>query len=145
MIHNEGGLNQVLLAELFEEEVDDVALGVTLLEFYMMLLSKLLCLGIICNGIEINTGIFLDTINHGNAFEWLAKVDLNAIVCDYRGTADGLCQMLKHALGEFHHPLVIGVCLVQLHQGKLRIMSGIYALITEYTADFVYSLQSTHN
>ena len=43
---------------------------------------------------------------------------------------------------EFHHALIVCVCLIQLHQCELRVMTGVNTLIAEYTADLVYTLKS---
>ena len=50
--------------------------------------------------------------------------------------------MAVQVLGEIHHAVVIGVCLIQLHQGKLGVMSGVQSLVTEYTADLIDALQA---
>ena len=80
MIHDECRLDQLLLTELLEEQVHDVALLVALLVLYVMLVSDLLRLSVISNLVKINTCIFLDSVNHSQTLKWLAKVDLDSVV-----------------------------------------------------------------
>ena len=65
---------------IFEEEIDDITLLMTILEFDVVFLSKSLSLFISLNCIEINTCILLDSVIHCKTSEWLAKVNLNTIV-----------------------------------------------------------------
>ena len=80
MIHDECRLDQLLLTELLEEQVHDVALLVALLVLYVMLVSDLLRLSVISNLVKINTCIFLDSVNHSQTLKRLAKVDLDSVV-----------------------------------------------------------------
>ena len=116
-----------------------------LFEFYVVFFCKLLSLCIVGNSVEIDAGVFLDAVDHSDALEGLAEVDLDAVVGDHGSTAYFLSQILEHALCELHHALVVGVCLVQLHQRKLRVMSGVNTLIAEYSADLVDSLQAAYD
>ena len=50
-----------------------------------------------------------------------------------------------HVLGNIHHAVVIGVCLIQLDGGELRVMTGVHALVAENTADLVYALQTAYD
>ena len=142
MIHDEGRLDQLFLAELLEEKVDDITLLMTLLICNMMLICKFFRCSIIFYSIEINSGIFLNRIVHGHACKWLAKIDLDAIVTDLCTSADFLCKITEHRLCQFHHSLIVCVCLIQFHQREFRVMTGINTLITEYTTDLVYTFKS---
>ena len=142
MIHDKGRLDQFFLTELLEEEVDDITFLVAFLVCNVMLLSKFLCCCIICYGIKVDSGIFFNRIVHGHACKWLAKVDLDAIVADLCTSADFFCKITEHGLCQFHHALIVCVCLIQLHQCELRVMTGVNTLIAEYTADLVYTLKS---
>ena len=142
VIHNECRLDQVLLAELLEEQVYNIALCMTLLVFDVMLVCQLLGFLITLHFVKINTGIFLDAVYHGNALEGLTKVDLDTIVAEFGAADNLLCQIAEHTLGQLHHTLIIGICLIKLHQRELRIVTGIHTLVTEYTADLVYTLHT---
>ena len=53
--------------------------------------------------------------------------------------------MYDHILGNVHHAVVIGVCLVQLDGGELRVVLGVHALVAENTADLIYLLKAAHD
>ena len=53
--------------------------------------------------------------------------------------------MTVQILCQIHHTIVIRVCLIELHQSKLRIVTGIKSLIAEYPPDLVYTLHSSDN
>ena len=145
MIHDKCWLDQLLLAELLEEQVDNITLLMTILVCDMMLVSQLLRLCIICYLIKINTCIFLDRVIHRQALKRLTKVDLNTIVRDLCAATYLLSQVTEHRLCQFHHALVISIRLIQLHQCEFRIVAGIHTLVTEYTTDLKYSFQSANN
>ncbi len=68
--------------------------------------------------------------------------DLSAVVGDGGGTADFLGQEAVHFLGQVHHAVIIGVGLVELHEGELRVVTGVKALIAENTADLIDALEA---
>ena len=140
MIHNEGRLNHLLLAELLEEQIDDITLLMALLKYNIVLSCDCLCFLVSFNSVEINAGVFLNCIDHGDALERLGHINHSAVIADDRASADFLSQVAEHTLGQFHHALIVGVCLIQLHQGKFRVVTGINTLVTEYTANLVNTL-----
>ncbi|CDA88646.1 putative uncharacterized protein [Ruminococcus sp. CAG:563] len=142
MIHNECRLNELVLAELLKEEIENVALCVTLLELNIMLLSELLCLCVILDCVKINACIFLNGICHCESLKRLAEVDFLIAVCDGRRTANLGCKVSEHALGEIHHSVIIGICLIKLHESELGVMSCVHTLVTENTADLINSLHA---
>ena len=145
MIHDKGRLDQFLLTIFLKEEVDDITLLVTLFVCNMMLVCKFLCCCIIRYLIKINSGIFLDRIVHCQTCKWLSKVNFHTVVRDLGRSAYFFSEVTEHGFGQFHHALVISVCLIQLHQGKFRIVAGINTLVTEYTADLVHTLKTTND
>lgn len=62
MVHNEYGLDQMLFYELLEEQVQDIALGMTLFVVYALLVCQLLRSSGIGNLVEVNACVFLDSI-----------------------------------------------------------------------------------
>ena len=50
--------------------------------------------------------------------------------------------MYDHILGDVHHALIVGVCLIQLDGGELRVVAGVHALVAEDTADLVDLLEA---
>ena len=142
MVHDEGGLDHLVLAELVEEEVDDVALLVAVLIFDVALVGQLLGLFVGGDLVEVDAGLFLDGVDHGQAAEGLAEVDLGAVVGDGGGAADLLGQEAVHVLGQVHHAVVVGVGLVELHEGELGIVAGVKTLVAEDAADLIDPLES---
>ena len=128
-----------------KKEIDDVTLLVTFLILDMMLSSKLLCCFIICYFIKINSCIFLDRIIHSQTCKRLSKVNLDTIVRNLGRTANLLCQITEHGLCQFHHSLIICICLVKLHQCEFRIVASVNTLITEYTANLINSFKSAYD
>ena len=55
MIHKECGLNKVMLNELFKEEVENIALCMSVFKFNMLFFCKSLCFFISLDFVEINT------------------------------------------------------------------------------------------
>ena len=145
MIHDKCWLDQFFFTVFLEEQVDDITLLMTFFIFNMMLICKLLSCFIICNFIKVNSCIFLDRIIHGQTFKRFAEIDLDTIVGNLRRTTNLLCQITEHRLSQFHHAFIICICLIKLHQSKLRIMTGIYTFITEYTSDLINSLKTTND
>jgi len=135
----------MLLYELLKEQVDDVAAHMTVFIMNLLLISQLLSLFRSGNLIKVNTGIFLNCINHGQTLERLAQIDLYLCIRNQGGTAYLLSHMTEHILCQIHHSIIIGVGLIQLHQGKLRIVAGVQSLVTEYTSNLVYALHAAYD
>ena len=142
MVHDEGGLDHLVFAELVEEEVDDVALLVTVLILDVALVGQLLGLFISSDLVKIDAGLFLDGVDHGQAAERLAQVDLGAVIGDGSGSADFLGQEAVHVLGQIHHAVVVGVGLIELHEGELGVMTGVKAFVAEDTTDLIDALEA---
>ena len=49
-----------------------------------------------------------------------------------------------HRLGQAHHVVVVGVGLVELQHGELRIVGPVHALVPEVVADLVDPLEAAH-
>ena len=142
MVHNEGRLNEMLLNEVLEEEVENVALGVAILVVNALFVSNLACLLKSADLLEVNAGILLYGVNHGDALEGLAEIHCNTVVNDGGGAENLFCHVAEHILGEIHHSVVVGVRLVKLHQRKFGIVSCVKSLVSEYTSDLINSLKS---
>ena len=145
MIHDEGRLDHLLLAELLKEEVDNVAPLVALLELHIVDLCDCLGLLIGADRAEVHAGVFLHRIDHGQPAERLRHVNDRIFVLDDGASADLLRQIAEHGLGQLHHAIVIGVRLIKLHQRKLRVVTGVHALVPEDAADLIDSFKSADN
>ena len=138
MIHYECRLNEVMLCELFEEEVKDIALLMALLKFYALLLCDCSRFFKSCDLIEVNTGVLLYRIKHCDTLEGLSEIHLNAVICDSSCAENLLCYVTVKVLCEVHHTVIVCICLIELHKCELGVMSCINTLVTEYSADLVY-------
>ena len=91
--------------------------------------------------VEVNAGILLDGLDHGQTLP-VAHVDLLALVGDFQAATDLQGQALVHLLDQVHHAVEIGESLVQLDGGELRVMLGVHALVAEDTADLVHAVHT---
>ncbi len=142
VIHDEHRLDQILLAEGLEEEIDNVAALMPLLISHIVLTCNALGLLLGEDLVEVDAGVALDGVDHGQPLKGLAEVDLGALVADGRLAADDLRQPAEHLLGKIHHPMVVGIGLIELHQRELGVMAGIQSLIAEDAADLEDLLQA---
>ena len=93
--------------------------------------------------VPVYTGIFLNSIYHCDTFKRFAQIHLDTVVGNGGCAKNSLCNIAIHILSQIHHAVVIGVCLIKLHQCKLWIMTCIQSLVTEYTADLVNTLHAS--
>ncbi len=145
MIRHEGRLDHLLLAEFIEEQIQDIALLMARFVSHALLVCDLLCFLIRLDPGEINACVLLHGIDHGDAFKRLRHIDYSPVVADHGASADLLSQIAEHALGEFHHALIIGIGLIELHQRELGIVAGIHTLVSENAADLIDALQTAHD
>ena len=145
MIHDKGRLYQMFLYKLLEEQVQDISLLMALLKLYVMLFRKgsglLQCLHLI----PVHACVFLHRVDHGHPGKRLAQIHLYPVVNDLGGSQNFLRHMAVQVLRQVHHAVVIGISLIQLHQGKFRIVSGVQSLVAEDTADLIDPLQSAYD
>ena len=107
------------------------------LKLDMALLRESLRLLVGGNLIKIDAGVLLHGLHHGETRERLAEVNLVLTVLDHGRAAHFLREEAEHGLGQLHHSVVIGVCLVQLHERKLGIVAGVDTLVAEHAANQV--------
>ena len=141
VIHDEGGLNQMLLHIGLEEQIENISLLVPLLIFDMMLLRGRPGFLQGMDFVEIHPGILLYGVLHGNPGEGLAKVHFHAVVDDPGGAEHFLGHMAVHVFRQVHHAVIVRIGLVKLHQGEFRIVPGVQPLIPEYASDLVHAFQ----
>ena len=53
--------------------------------------------------------------------------------------------MAEHFLCKIHHPVVVGICLIQLHKGKFRIVPCIESLVPKHSPYLIYFFKTAHN
>ena len=115
----------------------------SLFKFYIMLFCKFSCLLQSLNFIPVNACVFLHCVNHCDTLERLTEIHRDSFVYDLCRSEHFLCDKTIQVLCQIHHAVVICVCLVKLHQSELWVMSCIKTLITEYTSDLIYLLESS--
>ena len=145
MVQNKGRLNQVLLCKLLKEQIQDIALLMAPLKLHSLFLGNSSCLLQGMNLVKINSGILLYRVHHGDAGKRLAQIHLHAFISNGGGTKHLLSHKTVQLLGQVHHPVVIRIRLIQLHQGELRVVPGIQTLVAEYTPNFINPLKSAYN
>ena len=52
--------------------------------------------------------------------------------------------MAIKVLGKIHHTVIIGVSLIKLHKGKLRVVSGVKTFVSEHSAYLVHPVKSAY-
>ena len=92
--------------------------------------------------VKVHVCVFLDRIDHGQTLKRLGEVDLKISIMKYLGSGHFFCHITVQFLGQIHHAVVIGICLIKLHQRKFRIVSGIKSFVTEYTSDLIDTLHA---
>ena len=145
VIHHKGGLDQVLLYIRLKEQIENIALLVALLilDLVGVRRSAGLLQGVYL--LKINAAVLLDRVYHGDAGKGLGQIHLNAVISNLGGAQHSLGHMAIHPLGQVHHTVIIGICLVQLHQGEFRVMASIHAFVTEHAPDLIHTLQAAYN
>ena len=86
-----------------------------LLELYVLLLCSCSCLFQRMDFIKIHTGVFLNGIYHGDTLKRLSKIHFHTVVADLCSSKNLLRHKTVQVLGQIHHAVVIGVCLIQFH------------------------------
>ena len=64
---------------------------------------------------------------------------------DLVGAQDLLGRAGEDALRDVHHAVEVGVGLIELTGGELRVVLGVHALVAEDAADLIHSLQAAHD
>ena len=135
----------MLFNELFKEQVEDIAFFMPVLKFHVVLFGKLLCSLVVGNFIEINAGVFLHCIYHGQPFKGLTQVYLILPVRNTGLSAHLHGNVSEHIFCQIHHAVVVGISLVKLHKCELGVMSCIYAFVSENPSYFVHFFKSADN
>ncbi len=145
MIDDEGRLNQLVLTIFIEEQIDNIAPLMMRFVLNMMFIRHFTCIFQCLDLIEIHTGVFADGIDHRHLRKRLAEIDHLIAIGDNGRAVHLLRDIAVHTLCQFHHAVVVGVCLIEFHQSELRIVLCIDSLVAEYTADLKYALESADN
>ena len=140
MIHDKGRLTQMFFYKFLKEQIQNIPLGMAVFIVDFLFICKLFGRCSVRYLVEINACILFDCINHGKPFKGPAQIYHFPAIGNSGGAAHFLGHKAEHILSQIHHSVVVSVCLVQFHQCKFRVMSGIQAFISENAPDFVNSL-----
>ena len=99
-------------------------------------------LRIVGDGHEVHAQVFLDRLGHGHPTPAGCQVDLLPLPGDLIGAQDLLGGGGEEVLKQIHHVVEVGVGLIQLHGGELRVVLGVHALVAEDAADLIHPLQA---
>ena len=145
MIHYKGRLEKVLFNEFLEEQIQNIALLVSFLEGYVVLLSGRSRLFKSVNLVKVNSGILLNGVDHRDSLERLAEIHFDSVIHNCCCAEDFLCYISVEVLGEVHHSVVVGVSLIKLHESELGVVACVKTLVAEYSADFINSLKTAYD
>ena len=140
---DEGGLDHLLLHLLVEALIERVAPGG--LHLVHIDADSLCCgdsLRIVRDGHEVHAEVLLHGLGHGEAAEARSQGDLVALPLDIVGAEDLHRRTGEKLLEEVHHVVEVGIGLIELDGGKLRVMLGVHALIAKLPADLVHALNA---
>ena len=145
IVHDEGGLHQAGLHILVKERGKAVALAGGLFHMYAALLAHGAGFLVAGPGGPVLAAGFLHRVGHGDALPGGLQVDYLTLV-GHIGGAQGLHgHELVELLHHLHDFLVVGVGLVGLHAGELRVVGGVHALVAEDAAHLVHPLKAAHD
>ncbi len=96
-------------------------------------------------GKDIDSGILLYRICHGEFLPWLCKIQGNLPIRDLVLPVDFVDDRRDDIFGKAHHVVEVVVHPVDLHHGELRVVVGIHTLVPEVPGDLKDLLESSHN
>ena len=145
MIHDKGRLNQFLFAVLFKEEVLDVpdTMVFFVSDFLFFCEGSRFFQGL--NLVKINARIFLNGIGHGQSSKGAFQVNRSSLIADVKSSTYLFRKVTEHGLGKLHHTVIVGICLIELHQSEFRVMTGVDSLITEHSSNLINTLHTANN
>src|ERR1700722_3255080 len=86
-----------------------------------------------------------DRFPHGQAPP-VAAMPIDLVLSPFRfGCAiDVNCRLLDQLLRQVHHPAIVGISLVELKHGELRVPTPSQTLIAKAAIDFVHAVKSAN-
>ena len=141
VVRDERRLDKLLLAVLAEDGVDQLALAHRRVGLDVQTLAGFAQLLFALAG-DVVAGLFADGVGHRQAAERRFERNLLAVERQLRRAVYGHGDFFEHLLGEFHHPEVVLVGHVNLHDGEFGVVRAIHALVAEILAELVYAVES---
>ena len=140
----EGGLHKVLFHQRVEALVQGVApRALAFGKFHAQRTRRrhrLIC----AHFGKIHAGVLVHRLQHGKLFPFV-EVYHHLAVGKLTRAQNGVGAIAEQPLRNVHHAVEVGVRLIQLYRGKLRIMFGIHTLVAELPAYFVHLFKPAHD
>ena len=144
VVAHEGGVHDLLLAELVVEGEQELARAPILLPFELVGVEQ---------GAQVRNGrVHVDVLAHMGAHHFrkrdalpgAGQVDRLALVGDDLGIAHHVQAGLDEAFGQLLHAVDVAEGLVGLDGGEFGIVGVVHALVAENAADFVDAVEPAH-
>ena len=144
IVVNEGRLDELRLASLTEDFINQLALAHGAIDLHTLRLRELGQLFLIHFG-NVSASKMLDSLKHGIALPRALEID-DVIPYLHLGVAMQ-CESdsLHHLFHRVHHPFIILVRHVQFHLGEFRIMETVHTFVAEVLGELIHAVESTHN
>ena len=88
-------------------------------------------IGIVVDGHEVHAQVLLDSLGHGHSRPAGSEGYVLALPLDVIGAEYLHCSTGEQILKEVHHVVEVGVGLIELNGGELRVVAGVHALVAE--------------
>mmetsp|Transcript_3263 Transcript_3263/g.4493 ORF Transcript_3263/g.4493 Transcript_3263/m.4493 type:complete len:335 (-) Transcript_3263:464-1468(-) len=156
MVANEGWVVAVWLNKVSYKLVQQSGGGTGLRAVHLVLVTQL---GEVQSGLfrgevfwDLDLSILFQSLNHRNSLEWRLKVDslwwlfwsIN-MVLDNVSSSELLDHSRDQLFSHVHEVIVISISHVKFAESEFRIVSHINSLISEDSANFVDSVQTSNN
>ncbi len=130
VVGNERWLDEMGFAFFAKDLVDDLAFSHGGIQFNTQAFGLCVKVGLIQTR-YIQSGILFDGIEHGDPPEGPLEIDFGIPNRHFRCAMQIHCHLFDHLLGEIHHPVVILVGDIDLHNRELRVMRSVHSFIPE--------------
>ena len=144
IVADERRLDELLLAVLAEDGVDELAFAHRLVDFDTQPPARFAQLFLGLAG-DVVAGLFADGFGHRHAAERRLERDGLAVDRKVGRPVGGQRHMFEHLLGELHHPQVVLVGDVDLHAGEFGVVRAVHALVAEVLAELVDPFETAYD
>ena len=144
---DKGGLDQLLLHLLVEALVQGVAPGLfrRLGQLHANGLGGRHGLLVGGDGHKVDAAVLLHRLVHGQAGPAGGQIQLLTLPLQLIGAQQLLGGGGEQILKQVHHIVEIGIGLIQLDGGELRVVLGVHTLVAEDAADLIHPVHAAHN
>ena len=139
IIYNERGLDKLVLNKLIECKRQKLTLcGRLIVAIKMYLFSKLTRLLVRFAGKEVGVCVLLHGVAHGKARKRGSEVYIISGVLYLCRAVYKQAAAADKILAKLHHSVIIGVSLIYLYGGELRIVRSVHTLVAEKAAYLIH-------